>query len=62
MMYTNIVDAISTNHPLLPHKVNVPMAEILLALDIMTKQEKLEFNINYMNKAVGPMISMSRKF
>ncbi|XP_060193349.1 probable CoA ligase CCL13 [Lycium barbarum] len=60
-----IADAIDTNQPLLPHKVNVTVAGVLPPPEIMTKLEKVGFNINHaygMSEALGPMISMPRKY
>ncbi|KAJ8545682.1 hypothetical protein K7X08_018265 [Anisodus acutangulus] len=65
MILTKIAHAIGTNQPLLPHQVNVTVAGVLPPPDIMTKLEELGFNINHsygMSEALGPVISMPRKF
>ncbi|OIT27489.1 PREDICTED: probable acyl-activating enzyme 1, peroxisomal [Nicotiana attenuata] len=65
MILSKIADAIATNQPLLPHQVNVTVAGVLPPLEILTKLEELGFIINHaygMSEALGPMISMSRKY
>lgn len=62
MILTKIANAIDT---LLPHQVNVTVAGVLPPTEILTKMEKLGFNINHaygMSEALGPMISMPWKF
>ncbi|MCD9644232.1 hypothetical protein HAX54_032380 [Datura stramonium] len=65
MILTKIADAIGTNQPLLPHEVSVTVAGVLPPPEILTKLEELGFNINNaygMSEALGPVISMPRKF